>query len=107
MRNYFAIAFTIVYLTLTVGVAKTTHYCMGREKNSSLFSFTTQKCICSLVAKESLPCCKDTHDLLQIEDDHSAGHVINSPVPQFNLIGALYSVDAEATQLSSLIFSHH
>ena len=104
MRNYFAIAFTIVYLTLTVGVAKTTHYCMGREKNSSLFSYSTQKCICSLSAKEPMPCCKDTHDLLQIEDDHSAGSIINSPAPQFNLIGPLYSEVVKSTQLSVLIF---
>jgi hypothetical protein len=89
MRNYFAIAFTFVYLTLAVGVAKTTHYCMGREKNSSLFSFTTEKCVCSIMAKEPMSCCKDQHDIVQIEDDHSSSQVVSSPDPQFNLIGDL------------------
>ena len=30
MKKLFAIAFTCVYLLLTVGVIKNTHYCMGR-----------------------------------------------------------------------------
>jgi hypothetical protein len=30
VKKLFAIAFTCVYLLLTVGVVKSTHYCMGR-----------------------------------------------------------------------------
>jgi hypothetical protein len=30
VKKLFAIAFTCVYLLLTVGVIKNTHYCMGR-----------------------------------------------------------------------------
>jgi len=100
MRNYFAIAFTFVYLTLTVGVAKTTHYCMGREKNSSVFSFTTEKCFSSPMMTEPMSCCKDKHEIVQIEDDHSGNQVLNSPDPQFNLIAELYTLQEE------LITSH-
>jgi hypothetical protein len=92
MRNYFAIAFTLVYLTLAVGVAKTTHYCMGREKHSSLFSFTTKQCPCSVFAKEKMSCCDDDQQIVKIEDDQSSGHVLNSPVPDFTLIGELFSL---------------
>lgn len=34
MKKLFAIAFTCVYLLLTVGVIKNTHYCMGRINDS-------------------------------------------------------------------------
>ncbi|HWA33867.1 MAG TPA: hypothetical protein VG737_07045 [Cyclobacteriaceae bacterium] len=92
MRNYFAIAFTLVYLTLAVGVAKTTHYCMGREKHSSLFSFSTKQCPCVIFAKEKMPCCGDEHEILKIEDDHSGTQVFHSPVPEFTLIGETFSL---------------
>lgn len=38
MKKLFAIAFTCVYLLLTVGVTKNTHYCMGRINPSPLAS---------------------------------------------------------------------
>jgi len=105
VRNYFAIAFTFVYLTLAVGVAKTTHYCMGREKNSSLFSFTTKKCACALFAKEKKSCCADEHQLVKIEDDHSGGNVLDSPVPRFNLIGELFSRHIEVPDVAESVFA--
>ena len=95
MRNYFAIAFTIVYLTLTVGVAKTTHYCMGREKHSSLFSFTTQKCGCSLFRTPKNACCEDHHEIVKIDDDQSGGKITNTPIPEFNLLGEVYTLNEE------------
>lgn len=96
MRNYFAIAFTLVYLTMAVGVAKTTHYCMGQEKHSSLFSFSTKKCPCSLAAREKMPCCDDEQEIFKIEDDHASVHVLISPVPQFSLICEVVSPASKA-----------
>ena len=95
MRNYFAIAFTFVYLTLTVGVAKTTHYCMGREKHSSLFSFTTEKCGCSLFRQVNNACCADQHEIVKIADDQSGGKITNTPVPEFNLLGEVFTLNEE------------
>jgi hypothetical protein len=89
-----------VYLTLTVGVAKTTHYCMGREKHSSLFSFTTKQCPCALFAKEKMSCCGDEHEILKIDDDQSGGHVIHPPVPEFNVIGEIFSLNRRAPVLT-------
>ena len=77
VKKLFAIAFTCVYLTLTVGVAQTTHYCMGRVKSSALFSFETAKCPCYLFAGENDSCCKDTHEVLKIDDDHAASSVVS------------------------------
>jgi hypothetical protein len=93
VRNYFAIAFTCVYLTLTVGVAKTTHYCMGQEKNSSLFSFTTKKCACSLFSAEVNNCCAEDSKIVKIEDDHAGGQVLEVGAPILNFLSETYSFD--------------
>jgi hypothetical protein len=83
MTKLFAIAFTCVYLTLTVGVVHTTHYCMGRVNSSAFFSFESQKCACELFAdRDSEACCDDEHALITIEDDHSASVVV-SVSPEF------------------------
>jgi hypothetical protein len=93
VRNYFAIAFTCVYLTLTVGVAKTTHYCMGQEKNSSLFSFTTKKCACSLFSAQLNGCCEEDSQIVKIEDDQSGGLVLELAPPVLNFLSEIYSFD--------------
>ena len=86
MTKLFAIAFTCVYLTLTVGVAHTTHYCMGRVKSSSYFTFESQKCFCALFAlPSSKSCCDDESTLTKIEDDHAASPAI-SVSPEFYAI---------------------
>jgi len=95
MRNYFAIAFTIVYLTLTVGVAKTTHYCMGREKHSSLFSSTTKKCGCSLFLQASSACCDDQHEIVKIDDDQAGSHALSIAAPEFSLLGEVFTLNDE------------
>ena len=91
VRNYFAIAFTCVYLVLTVGVAKTTHYCMGRLNQSDLFSFTTKKCRCSVFLKASAPCCKDEHELIVIDNDQNQEVVLSANAPGFFEIGTLFT----------------
>jgi hypothetical protein len=92
VKKLFAIAFTCVYLTLAVGVVRTTHYCMGRVKSSSLFSFDTAKCPCYLFARSvNNKCCADEHDIIKIEDDHSVTAAI-SLVPAFFEMGLLFEV---------------
>lgn len=71
MKTFFAIAFNCVYLTLTVGVVHTTHYCMGRLNNSSYFSFQVDPCICSVLAGERASCCDNESVLLQVDDDQT------------------------------------
>ena len=83
MTKLFAIAFTCVYLTLTVGVVHTTHYCMGRVNSSSFFSFDSEKCACALFARDGADsCCDDEFALIKIKDDHSASGVV-SVSPEF------------------------
>lgn len=92
MKKLFAIAFTCVYLTLTVGVVRTTHYCMGRVKSTSLFSFQSVKCACAVISSPmSKKCCDDEHDLIKIDDDQSASHIV-SITPDFFEIGKIFEV---------------
>ena len=90
VKKLFAIAFTCVYLTLTVGVVQTTHYCMGRVKSQVLFSYESIKCPCSVLAKYSKSdCCNDEHEILKIDTDHAASSVV-SLVPAFFEIGVVF-----------------
>jgi hypothetical protein len=92
VKNYFAIAFTCVYLIMTVGVAKTTHYCMDRKYNSSLFTFDGKPCACFLSAKGTgKVCCTDEHEVIKIEDDQNQGKIVSTHIPEFFEIGFLYT----------------
>jgi hypothetical protein len=88
-----------LYLLLSVGIAKSTHFCMGREQNSSLFSFESKKCPCFRSTDQIKSCCADEHELVKIENDQSASQVIHLPAPDFNLIGKLFS-DKQEVRLS-------
>jgi hypothetical protein len=102
VKKLFAIAFTCVYLTLAVGVVRTTHYCLGRVKSSSLFSFETAKCPCYLFARSvNNKCCADEHEIIKIEDDHSASTVV-SVAAEFFEIGLLF----ESIQLTNNAVVH-
>jgi len=70
-----------VYLTLTVGVAKTTHYCMGRENSSAFFSFHADSCACFKLMGETSGCCKNESVLVQVDEDQSVSlQLILQPV---------------------------
>ncbi|MCI0750846.1 MAG: hypothetical protein L0Y35_03330 [Flammeovirgaceae bacterium] len=85
MRKLFAIAFTCVYLLLTVGVAKTTHYCMGRERFSTLFTFQSKFC-CPPQPESDFSCCHDDIELIKITDDQQVSLSTTISIPDFFLI---------------------
>jgi hypothetical protein len=93
MNKLFAIAFMCIYLLLSVGVVKTTHYCMGREKSTELFSFQAKKCPCSLFLTENGDFCKDEHEVLSIQDSHSFSPVFTLAIPEFSSIGEIFRKD--------------
>ncbi len=99
MNKLFAIAFMCIYLLLSVGVVKTTHYCMGREKSTELFSFEAKKCPCSLFFVENDGCCSDKHEVLSINDFQSLSTSLAPILPDFFLIGNIYTnVDTQITE---------
>ena len=105
MTKLFAIAFTCVYLTLTVGVVHATHYCMGRVNSSAFFSFESEKCVCELFASQNdKSCCDDEINLIKIEDDQSVSAPL-SVTPEFFCMGELtFSVITESSSQSGVSF---
>ncbi|MCA6366477.1 MAG: hypothetical protein IM631_22080 [Cytophagales bacterium] len=90
MRKLTLIILACFYLLLSVGIAKSTHFCMGREQNSSLFSFEAKKCPCFRSMEKAKSCCEDEHEIVKIEDDHSTSQVVHSPTPTYNLISVFF-----------------
>jgi hypothetical protein len=95
----FAIAFTCVYLHLSVGVVKTTHYCMGRESSFSLYSFEGKRCPCSLFLSnlEKKSCCSDSTELLVLDDDQTPLYTLSLNGPDYFFISELYPVEVIAS----------
>jgi hypothetical protein len=102
----FAIAFTCVYLHLTVGVVKTTHYCLGRESGFSYYSFSVKSCACSafLSKLEKSPCCSDKTDLIQLDEDQTATVFASLTEPELFELGNLYETIAVST-ISKSVFN--
>lgn len=70
MRKSLYLFLAINYLLLSVGVAKTTHYCMGREIGIAYFFSEPQTCTCSAILSEPIEgCCDETTELVSIDDD--------------------------------------
>jgi len=90
VKNLFAIAFSCVYLTLTVGVAKTTHYCMGRENHTTFFSYYTDPCICSVLAGNLSSCCSNESVLLKVDSDQSISLTVEIAPVQLPLLEVIY-----------------
>lgn len=80
-----------LYLLLSVGIVKATHFCMGREASVTYFASSPQKCPCSLFAKEKDNCCKDEHELIKLEDSQKTLPAFSLSVPVLTLLGDIYS----------------
>ena len=111
MNKLFAIAFMCIYLLLSVGVVKSTHYCMGREKSTEFFTFQAKKCPCSAFLPENSGCCKVEHELLTVEES-SFSPSLTPTSPDFFLIGHTFEqteirqiTEQSVTQLFSVDFS--
>ena len=101
----FAIAFTCVYLHLSVGVVKTTHYCMGRESSTTLFSFQPERCACSLFLSnlEKEPCCHDVSQIFVLDDDQTPTLPLTLSGPDLYLITDLYTSGIVLAELNGTV----
>jgi hypothetical protein len=96
---------------MSVGVAKTTHYCMGREKSTNIFSFESEKCPCSLFLAENSPCCDDEHEVLIVDDSQTQTTSLAPVSPEFFELGDVLHAKSEqifvyaSTQFISADFS--
>jgi hypothetical protein len=78
---------------MSVGVAKTTHYCMGREKSTKVFSFESKKCPCSAFLPQNNDCCEDEHEILIIDDSQTAVASLEAPAADYFIIEELHFAD--------------
>jgi hypothetical protein len=102
VNKLFAIAFTCIYLLLTVGVVKTTHYCMGRAKSAEIFSFEAKKCPCGQFIPENSGCCHDEHEIIKIVDDQSSTTFSVVTVPFLVELGEIFAENPDTIGLTSL-----
>lgn len=101
MNKLFAIAFTCIYLLLTVGVVKTTHYCMGRAKSAEFFTFEAKKCACGQFIPENSGCCHDEHEIIKIVDDQSSTSFSLVTVPVLVELGEIFVLETDKIGLTS------
>jgi hypothetical protein len=74
-----------MYVFLSVGILKATHFCMGREASVVFFSSEAKKCACSLYAGEKNDCCDEQHEVLRIDDEQKVITTMSLPVPVWKL----------------------
>src|SRR5687768_5998860 len=74
-----------VYLLLSVGIVKATHFCMGREASVVFFSAEAKKCACSLYAEEKDTCCDEKQELLRLDDEQKLFSNFTIPTPTWKL----------------------
>src|SRR5688500_15784674 len=80
-----------IYLLFSVGVMKSTHFCMGREASVTFFSAESKKCACSLFSTEKDSCCDDEHEVLRVENDHQHVTAYTIHLPQLYILEDLYT----------------
>jgi hypothetical protein len=96
------VAFAATYLLFSVGILKSTHYCMGRTASVVFFSADSHGCACSEISgMENDSCCDDEHQVLKIEDDHQniSNYIIR--IPQLYILDDLYTTRLITSSVSS------
>lgn len=85
VRRAGALLLLSVYLLLSVGIIKATHFCMGREASVVFFSAEAKKCACSSYALEKDTCCDEKQELLRIDDEQKLFSNFTVPAPNWKL----------------------
>jgi hypothetical protein len=98
LKKVTVICLVLIYSAFSVGIAKSTHFCMGREQGSSLFSWESKKCPCFRLTSSTNSCCADEHELIKIENDQSAVQILLVHIPSIHFI-----LDLSPTDLDSVI----
>jgi len=94
MKKFFLSILTLMYMTVSSGIAMEIHYCMGKRAGIEFYGSDSDKCgRCGMTEKKT-GCCHDEHKFYKLSDDHknvsntisfSAGDIaISNDVPLFN-----------------------
>ena len=61
---------TVVYLTVSSGIAMEIHYCMGKQAGVEFYASDNDKCgRCGMTEKKK-GCCHDEHKFVKLADSH-------------------------------------
>ena len=91
MKSSVSILLALLLLFSTVGMAKTTHWCMGHEMESAIgFGEKHLDCGMELPTEDSTPddpssCCENKTQHLQVDDDFQVSQVEFQLSPSFTL----------------------
>ena len=69
MKKSNIILLALFYVLLSAGIAKSTHYCMGKVLSVAYFSTQADTCVCDDSTEAMHGCCKDETELIKIEYD--------------------------------------
>lgn len=103
MKKATAILLLITYLSLSIGVSVSKHFCGGSLAEIALFSSEKKKCACSLMKsdKES-DCCEDEISVVKLATDQNLVKLINLSFPKivhlpaFSYFGLYFSLHKTA-----------
>ncbi len=86
---------TMIYMTVSSGIAMEIHYCMGKQAGIDFYDTATGKCgRCGMKEKKG-GCCSDEHKFYKLADAHknvsSDDNVFVSPMAALILQPSFYS----------------
>jgi hypothetical protein len=62
---------TMVYMTVSSGIAMEIHYCMGEKTGVDFYQVSDKKCgKCGMKEQDKNGCCNDEHQFFKLEDSH-------------------------------------
>ena len=71
MKKIFVGILTMMYMTVSSGIAMEIHYCMGKKAGVDFYGSTNDKCgRCGMKEKNMAGCCHDEHKFYKLSDSH-------------------------------------
>ena len=83
-----------MYLLLSVGVVRSSHFCMGREINVAYFSHKADGCFTSDDRK--MPCCEDVTEIVNIDEDHQGVNFQTSISNSYIILPSLIALEYQS-----------
>lgn len=75
MKKLFTGILTMVYMTVSSGIAIEIHYCMGKKAGFELYGSANEQCGKCGMKENKTGCCHDEHKFVKLQDSHK--NVVN------------------------------
>jgi hypothetical protein len=71
VKKIFLSILTMMYMTVSSGIAMEIHYCMGEKAGVDFYQLSDEKCgKCGMKEQNKKGCCSDEHQFYKLEDSH-------------------------------------